>query len=657
MPVRFFKSILFKIAASILLLEAVALIVLAVIYTRKIHQDIDRYVRGQITLLGMLVYENKLDRSVIVDPTIMGRFFNRDFVRMEDGMVIDSEGRILVSDDSSRLGLSAFDLRMVNPVWLTDRFLKAGGVQALVSDRPSRAVCITAIRPRNGEKGRLFSVLKVDLQPAGQIKAKFARYFAAGTAAAVLLTWLTILAAFRLIISRRIGSLIAMLQRVEKGDLNARVKGIVLPDEIGLIQRHMNAIVSQLQETIQVLEKRLFDLKESEIERERIQTQFFQVQKMEALGVLTGGVAHDFNNLLTAIQGCADMALLRIDESDSAHQDIKEIQHASRRASDLTRQLLLFSHKQPMIFTAVNLNRVIDDLYKMLHRLIGEEIGISMPVELDLWTNKADRSCLEQVITNLVVNAKDAMKQGGLLTIRTENVELTESQCLDIPNSRPGLFVRLTVADTGTGMESEVLEHIFEPFFTTKESGKGTGLGLSVVYGIVEQHNGFIRVTSRVGQGSAFEIYLPAVREKAEDKAEPVHPDLEILQGRGERILIVEDETGVREYLRTALTRNGYNVDVASKANEALDRFEKRKKDFHLVFSDVVLPDRNGVELVEELLKRKPGLAVILSSGYTERRSWWNLIEEKKYPYLQKPYRMVQLLKIIRVALDDRKGV
>ncbi len=653
MTIRFPKSILLRIALSFLVLEAAVLIMLAFVYTKRINRDVDSYLREQIVLPGMLVYENKLDRNAITDPQVLRRFFNGDFIRLEDGMLIDGRGLILASGDSSRIGLSAFDLKRVDPAWLTGKSLQ-DGIQTVVDD-PPRSVCITAVRPQTGEQGPLFTVLTADFQPSRNFKALLRRYFAFGTAAAILVSWLAILAAFRLIISGRLRKLNEMLVRVGKGDLNARIEGNIQPDEIGLIQNRINAVVSKHQETIQVLEKRLFDLKESEMERGRIQMQFYQVQKMEALGVLTGGVAHDFNNLLTAIQGCADLALLRIDASDLAYQDVNEILLASRRATDLTRQLLLFSRRQPMTFAAVNLNRVIDDLYKMLHRLIGEQIGISMPVELDLWNVLADRGCLEQLITNIAVNAKDAMKQGGRLTIRTENIELKEQACSDIPNSRPGRFVRLTLADTGTGMEPDVLDRIFEPFFSTKESGKGTGLGLSVVYGIVEQHNGFIRVISRVGQGTAFEIYLPAVREKADDKKEPIHPDLAVLQGRGERILVVEDETGVREYLKSALKRNGYHVDVAAKANEALDCFEKRDRKFELVFSDVVLPDRNGVDLVEELLDRKPGLGILLSSGYTERRPWSSEIEDKKYRYLQKPYRMIQLLQIIREVLDDKK--
>jgi signal transduction histidine kinase len=245
---------------------------------------------------------------------------------------------------------------------------------------------------------------------------------------------------------------------------------------------------------------------QAEEDRERMQMQLLQAQKMDAIGVLTGGVAHDFNNLLTAIHGCTDMALLRVEKGDPIYHDLREVQIASEKAADLTHQLLLFSRKTPILFVPLDLNKVIGDLLKMLHRLIGEDIQILTRLTRTLWPVRADRGTIEQVIMNLAVNARDAMPKGGTLTLATQNVVVNEAVAGDNPKARPGTFVCFQITDTGVGIDPVVLPHIFEPFFSTKAPGKGTGLGLSVAYGIVLQHEGWIEVASTPGSGSTFTV-------------------------------------------------------------------------------------------------------------------------------------------------------
>jgi PAS domain S-box-containing protein len=390
--------------------------------------------------------------------------------------------------------------------------------------------------------------------------------------------------------------------------------------------------------------------RQMEKEKERMESQLLQVQKMEAIGTLTGGVAHDFNNLLTAIQGCTDMALMKTDEANPIYFDLREIQKASLRAADLTRQLLLFSSRHPIRFSLINLNKVVDDLLKMVHRLIGEDIGISTSLDPDLWAIRADKGTVEQVIMNLAVNARDAMPDGGKLTIRTENVRLTAEQVKSMPEARPGPFIRMTVSDTGQGMDPETIEHIFEPFYSTKGPGRGTGLGLSVVYGIIRQHQGWIRVQSVVKAGTTFEIVLPAVMEKARPLQEETD-SLAGLQGAGERILVVEDADGVRQFLQTALKENGYAVYPVSTVGEALASYEKEKGRFDLIFSDVVLPDKSGIDLIENLLEKNSKLHILLSSGYTDHKSQWPRIQQRKFQYLQKPYSLKTLLKTVQDML------
>ena len=387
--------------------------------------------------------------------------------------------------------------------------------------------------------------------------------------------------------------------------------------------------------------------KKVEEEKTAMQMQLLQVQKMEAVGTLTGGVAHDFNNLLTAIQGCADLMIMKTDEGNELYREMREIQDATSRASDLTRQLLLFSRKQPMEFSLLDLNRTVENLLRMLHRLIGEDIGISTAFEEELWAMKGDRGTLEQIIMNLVVNAKQAMPEGGTVTIKTDNVVLDNADIKNNPEAKKGQCVRLSVIDSGIGMTQEVLEHIFEPFYSTKGPGSGTGLGLAVVYGIVKQHGGWITVSSEPGNGSAFEIYFPAVAD-AKTKKNDETEDVDKLQGKGERILVVEDENTVREFISFALEENGYDIFTATSANEALTLYNKENNKFDLVIVDVVLPDKSGVQLVKDLLKQRKDQKILFSSGYTDRKSQWDEIQKMGFTFLQKPYPLVTMLQTIK---------
>jgi len=339
-------------------------------------------------------------------------------------------------------------------------------------------------------------------------------------------------------------------------------------------------------------------------------------------------------------------------EGEPLYDNLKEILQASQRAANLTRQLLLFSRKQPMEPIALNLSETVNSLMKMLQRLIGEDIIIDIDLEPNLWIVRGDPGNVEQVIMNLVVNARDAMPHGGKITIRTENVEIDRSYSMIYNYARPGQFICLSVEDTGIGMDKEIIQHIFEPFFTTKGVGKGTGLGLSVVYGIVKQHEGWINVYSEPEQGAAFKVYLPVSSEEAKYETKREVISIQDFQGKGERILLVEDDPGIREFASKVLTKIGYEVLEASNTQEALDISEKESGGLVLVFSDVVLPDKSGLQLAEELLSRKPGLKVLLTSGYTDQKSQWSVIKEKGYCFIQKPYNLSDLLRVVREVLD-----
>ena len=386
-------------------------------------------------------------------------------------------------------------------------------------------------------------------------------------------------------------------------------------------------------------------------QQRELEEQFRQAQKMEVVGQLAGGVAHDFNNLLQVISGYSEVVLSQVSDSDSITY-IKEILEASERATSLTRQLLAFSRRQMVQFQVIFINDIINNISKMLKRLIGEDVEFTIALSSDIMQVQADPGQIEQVIMNLAVNARDAMPEGGKLVIKTENVTIDENQSRLIPESLPGDYVFISVSDTGVGMSRETIQHIFEPFFSTKGT-KGTGLGLSVVFGVVKQHDGWINVYSEPGQGSVFKIYLPIVITEKPEADTRTELSITSPVSSGGRILLVEDETQVRKFIARVLQEHGYVVFEVPNIKEATEVFEREGENIHLIFSDVVLPDGTGIELVEKLRSINPNIHVLLSSGYTDQKSQWQDIQNRKYPFIHKPYKISDLLKTIKEAMKS----
>jgi PAS domain S-box-containing protein len=395
------------------------------------------------------------------------------------------------------------------------------------------------------------------------------------------------------------------------------------------------------------------DRKLAEKEKESIQAQLLHSQKMEAIGTLAGGIAHDFNNMLTSIFGNTDLLLIGMEKDDPRYSIVREIADAAEKSASLTRQLLAFSRKQIIETTILDLNSVIIDMEKMLKRLIGEDIQLAVELEPDALMISADKSQIEQIVLNLVINARDAMPDGGKLKITTCSTLVEENMSAET-EVKTGRFVQLKIEDTGCGMDAELRKNIFEPFFTTKESNKGTGLGLAVVYGIVRQHEGWLTVESEIGSGSCFTIYLPGTAsEYIHTPTLTRQPEKPVIQrGAGERVLLVEDQDDVRKFVKNALTGFGYNVFQAQDIKGAMQLFESENGKFDLLLSDVVLPDGRGIHLADSLLELKPGLKIILSSGYTEQKFQLKLIQEKHYNFLPKPYTLNSLLEITRRVID-----
>ena len=353
--------------------------------------------------------------------------------------------------------------------------------------------------------------------------------------------------------------------------------------------------------------------------------------------------------------GYNELVLNDTPERDSHRIDLEEIDKAGRRAADLTRQLLALGRKQNLDRRVTDLNTLIQDFSKIVSRVIGENIRIEFDFAPALNRAMTDHSQITQILLNLAVNARDAMPRGGKLLFSTRNRTLTDADLAARPDIRAGQFVSISITDTGTGIAPEVMEKIFEPFFTTKEPGRGTGLGLATSYGIARQHGGWIDVESRVGVGSTFRLFLPAI--DAPD-APPPYGSTETREppprGRGERILFAEDDDAVRDLVRRQLDRAGYVVVAACNAAAARSAIDAAGGAFDLVMTDVVLPDFSGIELLQELTARKPDLRVLVSSGYTDNEKRWPVILERKWPFIAKPYAMAGLLVALRKLLPAR---
>ncbi|MEW6220388.1 MAG: GAF domain-containing protein [Thermodesulfobacteriota bacterium] len=390
---------------------------------------------------------------------------------------------------------------------------------------------------------------------------------------------------------------------------------------------------------------------EAERDKEHIQAQLLQAQKMEAIGTLAGGVAHDFNNILTAIIGYSGLLLHRLPAGDPLRQEVVSIRTAGERGAALTRRLLAFSRKQATSKAVCDLNLLVEGVSGMLRRLIGEDIELATRCDAERPHILADAGQIEQILMNLAVNARDAMPRGGHLSLRTANVAVDRLQAARLPKARPGSFVTLEVRDTGIGMDPETIAHIFEPFFTTKGIGDGTGLGLAVVYGIVEGHEGWIEVESLPQEGTVFTVFLPA-HEPLGPAAREERFILPDLKGHGERLLLVEDETMVRQFGAEALRANGYQVEEAVAVRDALDRFQAAGGEFDLVLIDVVLPDGSGLVLRDYLASERPGVKILMNSGYADQRSQTALIERLGLPFLKKPFSVVELLRAVRAVLS-----
>jgi len=390
--------------------------------------------------------------------------------------------------------------------------------------------------------------------------------------------------------------------------------------------------------------------KRAEEEREKLQAQLLQAQKMEAVGRLAGGVAHDFNNMLNVIIGYTELSLGQLKPDEALHANLVEVLSAAERSADITRQLLAFARKQTVAPKVLDLNETVEGMLKMLRRLIGEDIDLSWQPGSGLGSVNMDPSQIDQILANLCVNARDAIAGVGRLTIETANVHFDQAYCADHAGFVPGKYVMLAVSDDGCGMDRETLNNLFEPFFTTKEVGQGTGLGLATVYGIVKQNEGFINVYSEPDQGTTFKIYLPRHAEKADGLA--AQPKEKIAASHGETILVVEDETTVLKLACIILEGLGYTVIAAANPAEGERLAEAHAGQIDLLITDVVMPAMNGRELSGRMHARYPGIKTLFMSGYTANVIAHHGVLDAGVHFMQKPFSRGELAKKVREALE-----
>jgi nitrogen-specific signal transduction histidine kinase/ActR/RegA family two-component response regulator len=388
-------------------------------------------------------------------------------------------------------------------------------------------------------------------------------------------------------------------------------------------------------------------------ERKALERQLLESQKLQAVATLAGGIAHDFNNLLTSVLGNISLALMKLGPGHEASAGLKDAERASERASELTRQLLRFSRKSSAELQPVDVNQSVNEVVSLLKHSIGPGVAIETQLEPRLWRVEADAGQMAQVVMNLCVNAWDAIGEQGSIRIRSSNQKLSRRSCRGQPEARPGEFVEVVVIDDGSGMDEATLARVFEPFFTTKEPGKGTGLGLAMVYSIVKQHHGWVRVSSRRGEGSEFRVYLPRTKRRAAARKES--PGRDMRRGR-ETILLADDEDGVRKLAAAVLEHNGHRVIQVKNGAEALDAFRKSRKQVRLVLLDLKMPKMSGWEALERIRRLAPEVPVILTSGCALDEEQGEARLRGARALLPKPYRAQTLLTAVGESLDAQRA-
>ena len=557
--------------------------------------------------------------------------------------IVDRKNTVKAHSDPHKIGKPLQDFQEM------DEVRKDGNIQFFSHSLPSGVQVLNLSRPITFKEKELGAVhVGLSLDFISQLIYRESVFIIILSLFIVLLG-IAVAVLLGISFSRPISKLMGATQEFGKGNLDYRLN-MRRKDEFGDLASAFNYMAGELDKK-EVANAQLFSERlQAEKETRKLEEQLQQSQKMEAVGQLAGGIAHDFNNSLTLIKVCSQLALQEINEGDPVREKIQQIDEATTRSGDLARQLLTFSRRHVEETKVLDLNHLLANLNKMLRRAIGENIELVNMMAEGLGRVKADPGQIEQIIVNLVVNARDSMPNGGNLVLETANAELDPEYARTHIRVTPGRYVMFSVKDTGKGMDPEVKERIFEPFFTTKEEGKGTGLGLFMVYGIVQKYGGHITVDSEPGMGTAFKIYLPQADEQLEEAKEELRGKR--LPRGGETILVVEDENDLRTLMALALNRQGYKTLEAANGEEGLLLFDKYRQEINLVVTDVVMPRMTGFELIDLLLPLYPQMKVIYISGYPDNPDLQQRNLNPDANFIPKPFSLEDLATKVRRVLD-----
>jgi len=626
--IRFFQDRLaLRIGLLVALTEVIVLSSMGTLYVQRFNRQVDLRLTEKVSSPGILMAEGLLEYAVAADETLMTQMIGEGYV---DSMVVAHTGRILVAKNALYQGRQIHQIEGLDTHWF-DTFGKSKEAHTL---RGESGPLLTHITPVQSTTGAYLVWVKVDTTSSNEEKVRTLQLVLFGSLICILLTAITIIASINFLISRRLQQTLDTVKRVEYGDGVARVEGAEGTDSIGVLQRGLNDMIVRSHKRTS--------------ERTQLQNQLQRAQKMEAMGRLAGGIAHDFNNLLTGIIGNISLAL--DDTEDEEQRDaLQEAQNAAERASELTKQLLTLSRKRPPMKKPTQLNNLIQQVSHFLERAIGSTIQIETTTNPAIPTVHVDEGQLHQALLNLGINARDAMPKGGDLIYKSD---LEEVENLPGYEGVTGVdrFVRITVKDTGVGMDPETVDRIFEPFFTTKEPGAGTGLGLAMVYSCAQAHDGWVEVESCPGEGTAFHLFLPVI--EGVEHVQTIRKPLP--RGTG-TILVVDDTNSVLMLSRIILSKCGYRVIIAWDGAEALEKVATHGKIISLIITDLVMPRFGGRELFQRLRNQGSTIPVIATSGFTHKGRVEGLLAEGFAAFVPKPFNAQGLARVVQETLDEHK--
>jgi len=647
-PVVF--SIPVTIALVLLMIFSSVTVVLTIAFYGYEKQELTQYVRKQFIALadGLAplvreAYERKEYR--LVQNTLL-TFSQHDEIAF--ALVVDADSVIVAADPEAwqnrpfREFLAQYQLNLFEipqPNRLTTLFSVSSRRHLFLFDRQFHGVSIGAAESAKTLRGRL--LIGYDSQFVETLIGERLRNVLLLGGLILLLGAGAFYVVVHIFLIRPLRAMGQVMSEVSEGNLSARCPNFISLPEVANLLRQFNDMLV-VRKMVEETRKRVNE------EMQKLQEQLFQAQKMETIGTLAGGVAHDFNNLLVGILGTASLMKISVDKNSLLQEHIQTIEQAALRASDLTKQLLGFARAGKYEVRAVNPNHLVEELIKLISRAFDKRIIVTTQLARDLWAIEGDGNQLQHSLLNICLNARDAMPNGGVLSITTQNLAIDASTSTQHFNIKPGSYVHLAIADTGSGMDLATQARIFEPFFSTKERSKGTGLGLAMVYGIIHNHNGHIHVDSAVGKGATFHIYLPATQTVATVPA--IEPQVEMPFGHG-TILIVDDERAILDVASRILKRLGYSVLLAQEGHEALRVFAERRHEIALVILDMVMPRLGGSEVFRRLREIDPEVRVLLSSGYSADDEARAILGEGVTSFVQKPYLVDDLALAVKHAL------